>query len=154
MASVVFNISKGRAIEFHERVNNNDPANSALIVVPLEASGIEADGTIVDHATLSALLAGTSNEQTGMGRKTLTDADIAAIATDNTNNRNDASIPAVTWTTPAAGNAISKVLFCYDSDTTAGTDANIIPVSMHDVTYTPDGSNSLTLSAAVYFRAS
>jgi hypothetical protein len=88
-----------------------------------------------------------------MGRKTLTDADLAALpAPDDTNDRFDISSPAVTWTA-ATGNAISKILVCYDSDTTAGTDANIVPLTMFDRVETPTGSD-IVLSTGVFFRAS
>ena len=34
MANIVFNIAKGRVIEFYNRVESNDPASSALILIP------------------------------------------------------------------------------------------------------------------------
>jgi hypothetical protein len=153
MANIVFNIAKGRIVELYSRVKSNDPANSALILVPIETSGLEADATLIDVDTLAALLAGTTNEQTTMGRKTLTDADLVALpAPDDTNDRYDVSLPAVTWAA-AAGSAISKIAVCYDSDTTGGTDANIIPLCMFDRAETPSGSD-IVLSAGVFFRAS
>jgi hypothetical protein len=153
MANIVFNIAKGRVVEFYNRVENNDPANSALILVPIETTGLEADATLIDVDTLTALLAGTTNEQTTMGRKVLTDADLAALpAPDDTNDRYDVSLPTVTWTA-ATGNAISKIAVCYDSDTTTGTDANIIPLTMFDFVITPDGSD-VQMTGGVFFRAS
>lgn len=153
MANVVFNIAKGRVVELYNRVKSNDPANSALILVPIETVGLEADASLIDVDTLTALLAGTTNEQTTMGRKVLTDADLAALpAPDDTNDRYDISLPTVTWTA-ATGNAISKIAVCYDSDTTAGTDANIIPLTMFDFVVVPDGSD-LQMTGGVFFRAS
>ncbi len=153
MANIVFNIAKGRVVEFYNRVEHNDPANSALILVPIETTGLEADATLIDVDTLAALLAGTTNEQTTMGRKVLTDADLAALpAPDDTNDRYDVSLPTVTWTA-ATGNAISKIAVCYDSDTTTGTDANIIPLTMFDFVITPDGSD-VQMTGGVFFRAS
>lgn len=88
-----------------------------------------------------------------MGRKTLTDADLAALpAPDDGNDRFDVSLPTTTWTA-ATGNAISKILVCYDSDTTAGTDANIVPVTMFDFAVTPDGSD-IQMTTGVFLRAS
>jgi len=153
MASITFNISKGRVVEIYARVKNNDPANSALILVPIETTGLEADATLIDADTLAALLAGTTNEQGTMGRKTLTDADLAALpAPDDTNDRYDVSLPTVTWTA-ATGNAISKIAVCYDADTTTGTDANIIPLTMFDFSLVPDGSD-IQMTGGVFFRAS
>lgn len=153
MANIVFNIAKGRVVEFYNRVENNDPTNAALILIPIETSGLEADATLIDVDTVTALLSGTTNEQTTMGRKTLTDADLAALpAPDDTNDRYEVSLPTVTWTA-ATGNAISKIAVCYDSDTTGGTDANIIPLTMFDFVVTPDGSD-IQMTTGVFFRAS
>lgn len=153
MANIVFNIAKGRVVEYYNRVENNDPTNSAIIIVPIETSGLESDATLIDKDNLAAVLSGTTNEQTTMGRKTLTDADLAALpAPDDTNDRYDVSLPTVTWTA-ATGNAISKLLVCYDSDTTAGTDSNIIPLTMFDFAVTPSGSD-IQMTGGVFFRAS
>lgn len=153
MANITFNIAKGRVVEYYNRVKSNDPANSALILVPLETSGLESDAVLVDKDDLAAVLVGTTNEQTTMGRKTLTDADLAALpAPDDTNDRFDISLPTATWAA-ATGNAISKILVCYDNDTTAGTDANIIPLMMMDFAVTPGGSD-VQMTGGVFFRAS
>lgn len=152
MANIVFNIAKGRVVEYYNRVENNDPANSAIILVPIETSGLEADSVLIDKDDLAAVLSGTTNEQTTMGRKTLTDADLAALpAPDDTNDRYEVSLPTTTWTA-ATGNAISKILVCYDSDTTAGTDSNIIPLTMFDFAVTPSGTD-IQMTGGVFFRA-
>jgi hypothetical protein len=153
VANIVFNIAKGRVVELYNRVENNDPANSAIILIPIETSGLESDATLIDVDTLTALLAGTTNEQTTMGRKTLTDADLAALpAPDDANDRYEVSLPTVTWTA-ASGNAISKIAVCYDADTTSGTDANIIPLTMFDFVQTPSGAD-IQMTTGVFFRAS
>ena len=153
MANIVFNIAKGRVVELYNRVKSNDPTNAALILVPIETSGLESDATLIDVDTLTALLAGTTNEQTTMGRKTLTDADLASLpAPDDTNDRYDVSLPTVTWTA-ATGNAISKIAVCYDSDTTGGTDSNIVTLTLFDFAITPDGSD-VQMTTGVFFRAS
>ena len=153
MANIVFNISKGRIVEYYNRVKGNDPAASAIILVPIETTGLETDAVLIDKDDLAAFLVGTTNEQTTMGRKTLTDTELAALpAPDDTNDRYDVSLPTVTWTA-ASGNAISKILVCYDSDTAAGTDANIIPLTMFDFAQTPSGSD-IQMTTGVFFRAS
>lgn len=153
----VFNIAKGRVAEFHERVNNNDPTNSALIVVLLASTGMEADATLADYDTLSAILAAANDEatNTNYARKVLTDSDIAAITTNDTNDRNEADIADQTWTSVAndGTGGIGKLLICYDGDTTGGTDANIIPLTYHVFTVTPNGGN-IVASISDYFRAS
>jgi hypothetical protein len=153
MANVVINIAKGRIVEYYNRVKANDPANSALILVPLETAGLVADATMIDYADLATLLAGATNEQTTMGRKTLTDVELAALpAPDTTNDRYDISLPTVTWSA-ATGNAISKILVCYDNDTTSGTDSNIIPLCQFDFAQTPSGAD-IQMTGGVFFRAS
>lgn len=153
MANIVLNVAKGRVVEFYNRVKSNDPANSAIILVPIETAGLEADAVLIDADTLAAVLAGTTNEQTTMGRKTLTDADLAALpAPDDANDRYDVSLPTVTWV-GATGNAVSKILVCYDGDTTGGTDANIIPLTLFDWVMTPTGAD-LQMTGGVFYRAS
>ena len=153
MADFTFNIAKGKAGQLIKNVDDGSPANSRLIVVPIETSGIEADATLKDHDTLSALLAGTSNEQTTMGRKTVAAADIT-MTVDDTNERLDIDIADITWI-GATGNAISALVICYDPDNTAGTDADLIPLTKHDFVVTPDGSDVVAqIAAAGFFRAS
>lgn len=156
MANFVFNIAKGRVAEFFNRVDSNDPANSALIIVVLATSGLESDATLIDMDTLAAVVAGTTNEvtNTNYARKTLTDADVA-FTVDDANDRVDLDFADQTWTSVAAGDGWSKLLVCYDPDTTAGTDANIIPLTAHDFVVTPDGNNIVAQpSATGFYRAS
>lgn len=154
MADFVFNIAKGRIVEFYNNIDNNTPANSAFIVVPVDV-GATTDATIMDFDTLSAVLGGgvTERSATGWNRKTLTDTEIAAWTPDDTNNRVDLDIPDLVWTAVTAG-AVTDLIICYDSDTTAGTDANIIPLTQHDFAITPDGSDvTAQIAAAGFFRA-
>jgi hypothetical protein len=157
MADFVFNIAKGRVVEYYNRVENNDPANSALIVVAIDANG-DTDATMKDRDDLAALLGGTANEvtNTNYARKTLTDADLAALpAPDDTNDRFDVDLPDQTWTSVAAGTAWTDILICYDPDTTAGTDSTIIPLVCLDGAVTPDGNNiTAQFNASGFFRAS
>jgi len=157
VADQVFNIALGRVAELYNRVDLSDPTNAALIIVVLAAAGIESDAVLKDMDTLAAVVAGTTNEVTNSGyaRKTLTDADIVAFAPDDTNNRVDLDIPDQTWTAVAAGDGWNDLLVCYDSDTTGGTDANIVPLTMHDFAVTPDGSDiTAQIAAAGFYRAS
>ena len=155
MADIVFNIAKGRVVEFHNRIDTNDPTNAAIIVVPVDV-GATTDATIRDFDTLAAVLGGGVTERTtgGWNRKTITDADITFPAPDDTNDRYDIDIPDQTWTAVSAG-AVTDLLICYDSDTGAGTDSNIVPLTMHDFAVTPDGSDVVAvINAAGFFRAS
>lgn len=157
MADIVFNIAKGRVAELYNRVDSNDPANSALVIVPVDVAAV-TDATLRDFDTLAAILGGGVTERTtnGWTRKTLTDVDLAAFAPDDTNDRVDVDIPDQTWTAVAlAGGATTDLIICYDNDTTAGTDANLIPLTLHDFPITPDGSDVVAVIAATgFFRAS
>lgn len=157
MADFVFNIAKGRVGELYRRVDGNDPTASALVIVVLATSGLETDAVLIDKDTLADVVAGTTNEvtNTNYARKVLTDTDLAAASPDDTNDRADYDIPDQTWTSVAAGDGWSKLLVCYDSDTAAGTDANIIPLTAHDFVVTPDGNNIVAqVNAAGFYRAS
>jgi hypothetical protein len=156
MADFVFNIAKGRVAELYNRVDTNDPAASALIIVVIDAAG-DTDATMKDRDTLSALLAGTANEVTNSGyaRKTLTDSDLTAFSPDDTNDRVDLDIADQTWSAVAAGSAWTDLLVCYDNDTAGGDDTNIIPLTCHDFAVTPDGSDiTAQINAAGFYRAS
>jgi hypothetical protein len=148
MADFVFNISKG---EVKKYCKLDGGANDALIVVPIESSGVEADDTLNNYDDLAALLAAANNEQSTMGRKTITSV---TITVDDTNNRVDCDIADQVWTA-ATGNAVSDLLIGYDPDTTGGTDSTIVPLTFHDFSVTPDGSDiTAQVAAAGFFRAS
>lgn len=157
MGDFTFNIAKGRVHELYRRVDSNDPANSALIVVALAAAGLEADATLIDKDDLAAVVAGATNEATNAGyaRKVLTDADLAAATVDDVNDRVDLDLPDLTWAGVAAGDDWGKLIVCYDPDTTGGADGAIIPLTAHDFAVTTDGSDvTAQIAAAGFYRAS
>jgi hypothetical protein len=150
MSNIVFNIAKGKVGGYYDRVKGNDPATSRFVLIPLETTGLESDATLIDKDDVAALLAGTTNEQSTMGRKYLTDSDLAAIpAPDDANDRLDLALPTVTWST-ASGNPISKCVVAYDPNSSA--DSAIIPLVMMDFAFTPDG-NDIVGTGATFFRA-
>lgn len=151
----VFNIAKGKVAEYYDRVDNNDPANSALLVIPILSAGLETDAVLIDADTFAAVVAGATNEATagGWNRKVLTDADLGAAAPDDVNDRNERDIPDQSWT-PAAGNDVGKLVIAYDPDTTGGTDANIVPLTAHSWDVITDGNQvNAVINAAGFFRA-
>ncbi|MFD6416000.1 hypothetical protein [Streptomyces sp. NPDC060194] len=145
MANIVFNVALGRLAQYASLPLTND----GLVLVPIETAGIVTDAVMRDYDDLNALLAGASNEQTTMGRKPLTGV---TVTVDDTNDRVNLDAADVTWTA-ATGNPISAVVICYDPDTTGGTDADLIPLTKHDVTMTPDGSD-FTLTITDWARSS
>jgi len=155
----VFNIAKGRVNEYQERVDADDPVNSALVLVLLKAGGLEADAVLKDYDTLADVLAAANDECdfTNYARKTLTDADLGPTAVDDTNDRREADFADPVWTAAggASNNSIGKFLVCYDSDTTGGTDANLVPLTAHDCVITTNGGDiTVQLAVTGYFRAS
>jgi hypothetical protein len=156
MADFVFNRSKGRVSEFAERVNGNDPTNSIFVILVLATSGIETDAVLRDKDTISDLVSGATNEvtNTNYARKTIDNTGSITITYDDTNDRVDVDLPDQTWTAVAAGDGFNDVVFAYDSDSTGGTDANVVPMTLHDFVVTPDGSDiTVQLNSAGFFRA-
>jgi hypothetical protein len=131
VADFTFNIKKGSIAALVQRVDENDPAASTLRLVPLSASGTEAQGQ--DLATLAAVEA---------------DANFAEI---NANNRVNVKVPSVTWTAPTAGGNTTGLLVCYDA--AAGADSTIVPLTHHTFAVTADG-NDVVLNAGDFLRAS
>jgi hypothetical protein len=159
VANFVFNRSKGRVTEFAERVNANDPVNSVFLIALIATTGVETDAVLMDKDDFAALVSGTTDfaTNTGGGRKTLDQAGGITVTYDDTNDRVDVDVPDQTWTGLAndGTGAIGDVVFGYDSDSTAGTDANVLPMTFHDFVITPDGSDvTAVIATGGFFRAS
>jgi hypothetical protein len=145
MASIVFNTALAKLAYYA----GLPAANDGLVLIPLESSGLESDAVLRDKDDFAAVVAGTTNEQSTVGRKPLTGV---TVTVDDTNDRVALAMASVVWSSPT-GNAIGAVVICYDPDTTTGTDSDLIPLTKHDLTWSPDG-NAFTLSGADFFRAS
>lgn len=141
MADIVFNIAKGRVNELAAL----GAASDSLIAVPIETSGIVADATMRDYATLADLLAGASNEQTTMGRQTLTGVTPAVNQAADSYGTDSGDI---TWTA-ATGNAISAIVICY-VPTSGAADSAIIPLTKHDYVATPSGADIVATVSGIY----
>lgn len=123
----------------------------------LKSSGIEADGTLKDYDTLSALLAASNDEAdfTGYARRTLGSV---TVTVDDTNDRIDldAADPAAWTNTGGSAQTISDAVICYDPDTTGGTDADLVPLVLLDfaVTFDLNVATTLSFASAGFARAS
>lgn len=155
MADGVFNIAKGKAGYYASQAGTG---NAALVVVLLKT--VEADDTLNNYDDLGALLAaggGVSNVEadfTNYARKAITS--VTETVDDGANTLAD-DFADQTWTSAGGGtnNTMAKLLVCYDADTTAGTDSNIIPLTYHDWTPTTDGSDlTAVVDAAGFYGAS
>ena len=161
MANLVFNYSLGRACEFFNRVDSSDPTNAVLVLIAYAIAGDQAardaiDITLRDAATIAAVEAITDVDEVtnaGYARILLDDTDVAFVV-DTTNDRVDLDFADQTFPTVSAGDNWTDLVIAYDPDSTGGTDADIIPMSLHDFPVPPDGSDIVTqLGAAGFFRA-
>ena len=156
MADFVYNIAKGRVAELYDRVDGNDPANSVLVLVAIVTT--ETDANLKDLDTRALVLANGNTAEATNGnyaRITLDDTDLSAMAPDDANDRMDLDIDDQTWSAIAAGDNWTDILICYDPDSTGGTDADIIPLTQHDFSVTPDGSDIVAqIHADGFYRAS
>lgn len=153
-AAFTFNIAKGKV----NRYADLPGAADALILVLLQTTGLEADGTLQDYDTLSAILAGTNDECTftGYARRTLAGVTVTPDDTGNTQSC-DATDPAAWTNTGGASQGCGAAIVCYDPDTGAGTDADLVPlVQLMAGTVTFDVGVAVTPSfnAAGLFTAS
>ena len=140
MADIVFNIAKGRISEYFDRVDNNDPAAGVITLVPVSVAGTVANVGHMDSLDL-VLAVTTERVSSGWARVELTDTQLETTNYDpnDTDDRMDVSIPEVSLGSPTA-DAIVGILVCYDAATGGGTDADIIPLTHHDLAVTGDSS--------------
>lgn len=155
MSNFIFNISKGRMIEFYNHVESNSPAGCEIVILAINAGGA-TDATMIDYDNVSLLLGDAQVAEvtnSGYARKILVAADLASLpAPDDANDRFDVTFPDQTWTAVAAGSAWTDLVIAYDPLGT-GVDTNIIPMSCHDFGITPDGSDITADFGAVTLRA-
>ena len=148
-AASIANIAKGRFNEYMIRVDGNDPTNSAF-VIDLLVDGHEALATLQDYDDLAALLVPAANTKcafTNYARVNQTDTDVSGPTIDDTGNDQGFTFtddsPAISSAGNATNETIGGAVIGYDSDTTGGTDANIIPIHLEDFasTLTTNGSD-------------
>lgn len=142
MGDICANIAKGKVAYYA----GLPAANDALIAVLFKSSGLVTDAALADYDDLAAVLAGATDECdfTGYARKTLS---TVTVTVDDASDRVDIDCDDITWSTAggAANNTIGKLGVFYDPDTTAGTDADLIPLTYHDVSATTDGTSLLVM---------
>lgn len=151
MADIVFNIAKGRGAELYQRVDAGDPAAARLYVIPISAGAV-TDATARDVDDFAALITAGVTERTanGWNRKTLAAADLAALTVDDTNDRMPCDIADQSWTPTA--DAVTDLVICYAS-VGSPTNAQLMPLTMHDWAITPTGAVE-TATFADFYRAS
>ena len=135
MSQFSFNCSKGREVEFFNRVLYSDPPYSAFTLVVLSNSGLEADSVLRQYDTLAAILAASNDEATNVNyaRIELDYYDLSAYTVDDDLSQILLELPTQTYADIAVGDLWRKLVICYDEDTTGGTDADLIPVTAQDI---------------------
>lgn len=129
---IVMNIAKGRVAE----LASLPAAADSLIAVPLQTTGIVGVAVMRDYDTLADLLAGATDEQTTMGRKTLANV---TVTTDDAADKKIVDCDDITWAA-ATGNPVSALAICYKPDA-ASADAAIVPLVVLDMVATPAGGD-------------
>lgn len=161
--STAFNISKHKLGIYFEQARDRPAGftNAAIIIHLLKATGLEAEATMRDHDTVALLLAASSDEAdfTNYTRKTVfgSGGTGITITIDDSGDAVLLDLPDQTWVDAGGNpvvtnNTLGKLLISFDGDTTAGTDANLIPLLAHDLSATTDGNDLIvrfnTLGAA------
>lgn len=137
----VFNISLGSVAE---KVRDGGGTWRMLF---LEAA--EADDTLRDYDTISALLGAAGNtESTGATRQALTNV---VLTVDDTANTAAVDADDVVFT-PSTDSKVVKILIYHDPDGT-DTDTANVPAAAHPDEFTPEG-NEVTIQISDLFVAS
>jgi len=148
MASVRFNVGKGRAVEMYRTVKDAARPNSAFVVILLQA--VQTDSLLIDYTDVESLLSHVNNTECNFAnyaRAQLIAADLAVFPDpDLVNDRYAITFPDQDFLLAGDGgpnNSILKYLLCYADDTTALVDADIVPLVAFDYVTTTDGTNLL-----------
>lgn len=137
MSAFVFNVAHGT----HGHYATLPAASDGLVLVLLKLAGVESDATLKDYDTLAAILAAANDECdfTGYTRRTL--ANVSSVVDDTADARKvDADDPASYTNGGASAQVGAKGIVCYDPDTGAGTDADLIPLYCFDLNPTVPAS--------------
>ncbi len=140
MAALIPNTAKGRIAHYASL----PAANDALVWVLF--SGTETDNNIRDADNLAAVIALALDEATFTGYARVTATGVT-VTVDDTNDRVDIDAADPSWS-PATAQALTRIGLFYDPDTTAGTDADLIPVFIDDFAVTTPTSGTVTYQVA------
>jgi hypothetical protein len=125
MADLVFNIAKGKTAYYC----GLPAAADGLVLVLLDATGLEADATLKDYDNLSALLAGTSNPPTAAQQSATFGASGGVVSLSGT----------VSFTGGAASGPVT-----YVSLWAGATYRGSQPIETGDLTFNAAGAYDLT----------
>lgn len=144
MADFVFNISKGKVAELCENVGTG---SAALIVVPFGGT----DTIDKDDDTLTVVKTH-ATENTDLGRKTITSV---TVAVDDTGDKMTVDMDDITWSSATSSDDVLCLVICYDANTGSGDDDDVVPLTHHDFTASPDGNDiTVTIPSGGFYSAS
>lgn len=132
MSNFVFNNAKGKVAYYAGLPGSND----ALVAVPLQSVDLEPDENMIEHSNLAEVLA-VSDEQTTIGRKTLTGVTVTVDAGSDANVVDSADF---TYTA-ASGAAVGAFVICYVPDVGVSSDSSILLLTKHDFSVIPSGAD-------------
>lgn len=140
MGNGIATYAKGRFIQWSTVSAGSD----AILVILLQTTGLVADATMKNYATLGAVFSGGNVEATftNYARKVLTTG--LTITVDTTALTAKLSMANYTWSAAggATNNTLGKLITAY-RPTASSTDSQCIPMSYHDCTATTTGSDLL-----------
>lgn len=167
MADFVFNIAKGRGVQWVDEIRqtsqfSNAGYNTAQLQVSLWRRGSGTDAALKDYDDVAALEGDAqaaelvSGTNANYARKTLSTTTPTAIV-DDTNEWYDVDFPDQTWTALGAGGTAITDLLVHFKAASGTTDANSRPWTFHAFAVTADGSDVtavLPSAPSGFFRAS
>lgn len=155
MGDKTFNIAKGKVAYYTEQVGTGGARLGVLLLISNGTFSVQGDSTIIDHDTVAAILAAnqeatTTNSPAGSGvtnyiRKYVTTYSSTTGAFNDVNDTTDAAtadFPDILW--PALGGALNNsigALIVFFDPTGSSADSAKIPLTKHDFSVTPDGSD-------------
>jgi hypothetical protein len=155
MPDLVCNNAKGRVVELAYNVEAGTPAAARFYVIPI-AAGAATDDQLRDANTFADIITAGATElaANGWDRKTITSTELV-VDLDDSGNLADVDINIdLLWTSVTAGTATDLVI-CYSSVAQpGGGNAALVPLTVHDFTVTPDGSNvTAQVATEGFYRA-
>lgn len=136
--SFIFDNAKGRWVEKYLLPVGGDN----IEIVLLQASGLQADSTLNNYATLSSLLAANTEANfTNYSRIILSSVNIT-VSVNTSTGVTTVSIPSQVWNSAggAVNNSLGALLTCYRPSSTS-LDSAILPLTKHEFAVSTTGGN-------------
>lgn len=121
----------------------------AMVLHLVQATTLPSDAQLRDYTDLGNAITGGGGvavvlcSAAGYTRKdiTTTGGGGSNITTNTGLDRKELDYPTQTWSGVAAGQTIAKLFHGYDDDISSGTNANVLPISWHDLDFVLDGND-------------